>query len=403
MASLIKKLLWPIVISLFFAIGLYVLFNSSGFSPVTAESNLAKQPKEGAEKVEAVGIRINGQVKAVVKDTATAQEVLQKVKKLLSTSAALPESLKFEEEISFSPLQINAFSILSSEEAIKLLITGEQQSTQHVVEPGDSLWSIAKAHGLTVEELRRANPQIQGDKLALDEIVRVTKQEPLVHVLSTEKMQVLAEIPFPVQTAVDNRLLKGQVQVLQTGKPGKREEIYLITKRNNQIQEKQLLASKVLSEPVPKIVKKGTRAILRNQTSQLASRSGSGKLGWPTESRKITSGFGWRDDPFGNGRDFHRGIDIDGNEGDPIYAAEAGVVTYAGWRGSYGLQVEIDHGNGLVTRYSHASQLKVNKGDKVKRGEIIALIGSTGKSTGSHLDLEVLINDTPQNPLLYLR
>ncbi|HEX8289268.1 MAG TPA: M23 family metallopeptidase [Pyrinomonadaceae bacterium] len=114
---------------------------------------------------------------------------------------------------------------------------------------------------------------------------------------------------------------------------------------------------------------------------------------------KINNEYGFRRNPFG-GRsyEFHAGMDIDGNKGDSVLAPANGIVTKAGWHGGYGNLIEIDHGNGLTTRYGHLSQGNVQVGDAVQRGQLIGLIGSTGRSTGPHLHYELRMNDKPINP-----
>jgi murein DD-endopeptidase MepM/ murein hydrolase activator NlpD len=118
---------------------------------------------------------------------------------------------------------------------------------------------------------------------------------------------------------------------------------------------------------------------------------------------KINNEFGYRRNPFGGrGYEFHAGMDIDGDRGDLVAAPGNGVITKAEWQGGYGNLVEISHGNGLITRYGHLSSINVRGGDTVKRGQIIGLIGSTGRSTGPHLHLEVRLNDKPINPRRFL-
>jgi hypothetical protein len=114
---------------------------------------------------------------------------------------------------------------------------------------------------------------------------------------------------------------------------------------------------------------------------------------------KINNEYGYRRNPFnGRGYEFHGGIDIDGNKGDTVMAPANGIVSKAGWHGGYGNLIEIDHGNGLTTRYGHLSQGNVRIGDTVQRGQLIGLIGSTGRSTGPHLHYELRMNDKPINP-----
>lgn len=119
---------------------------------------------------------------------------------------------------------------------------------------------------------------------------------------------------------------------------------------------------------------------------------------WPAAGR-FTSGFGNRKDPFGKGIRFHQGIDIANSPGTDIKAAGKGTVTFAGNKGGYGKVIIIDHGNEYNTLYGHNQKLLVNVGDKVEKGQVIANMGSTGRSTGAHLHFEIHKNGNPINPL----
>lgn len=119
-------------------------------------------------------------------------------------------------------------------------------------------------------------------------------------------------------------------------------------------------------------------------------------------SGPIGSGFGFRSDPFTQRTALHTGLDFPADEGTPILAAAGGVVQSAGSHPQYGLLVELDHGNGLVTRYAHTSRMLVKQGDLIKRGQTIAEVGSTGRSTGPHLHFEVLVEGVQQNPGKFL-
>jgi len=118
---------------------------------------------------------------------------------------------------------------------------------------------------------------------------------------------------------------------------------------------------------------------------------------------KINNEFGYRRNPFsGRGYEFHAGMDIGGDRGDVIAVPANGIVTNADWEGGYGNMIEVDHGNGLTTRYGHLSRIGVQLGDTVQRGQLIGLIGSTGRSTGPHLHYELRLNDKPINPRRFL-
>jgi murein DD-endopeptidase MepM/ murein hydrolase activator NlpD len=151
-------------------------------------------------------------------------------------------------------------------------------------------------------------------------------------------------------------------------------------------------------------------AALEAQSAELAAairnaQAGAGLTGtgvpsaagfiWPVNG-PVTSGYGWR---WGR---MHEGIDIAAPTGTPIWAAASGSVIYAGWLGGYGNLVVVDHGNGLATAYAHASAILVSIGQSVSQGETVALIGSTGNSTGPHLHFEVRVNGVAVDPLLYL-
>ena len=115
-----------------------------------------------------------------------------------------------------------------------------------------------------------------------------------------------------------------------------------------------------------------------------------------------SSNFGYRIDPFNGQQSFHDGIDFPAEVGTPIVAAASGKVIAAEWHVQYGKMVEIDHGNGLVSRYAHAATLLVKDGDLVVRGQRVATVGTTGRSTGPHLHYEVRLNGVPQNPARFL-
>ena len=123
---------------------------------------------------------------------------------------------------------------------------------------------------------------------------------------------------------------------------------------------------------------------------------------WPVEG-PVTGSFGEREDPFNGEGAFHSGVDISSNYGHPVIAPADGVVTEAETMGGYGRLIQIQHGNGISTRYGHLSGFAVRPGDRVRRGQLIGFVGLTGRSTGPHLHYEVRVYNTPVNPQKYLR
>lgn len=123
----------------------------------------------------------------------------------------------------------------------------------------------------------------------------------------------------------------------------------------------------------------------------------------PVEDFTLTSNYGFRADPFKGRRASHKGIDMAGPIGTPIYATADGIIGRAQWVGGYGNYIEINHGNGIQTRYGHLSRVNVNSNDRVKSGDLIGFMGSTGRSTGSHLHYEVRIAGEAVNPVPFMQ
>ena len=124
----------------------------------------------------------------------------------------------------------------------------------------------------------------------------------------------------------------------------------------------------------------------------------------PVRTAAFTSGYGVRSDPFKGGAAMHAGIDLSGPLGTPIYATADGIVTTAGWNsGGYGNLIKVDHGRGIETRYGHLSSIGVSPGQRITRGQIIGRMGSTGRSTGSHLHYEVRIDGRAVNPVPFMK
>jgi murein DD-endopeptidase MepM/ murein hydrolase activator NlpD len=116
----------------------------------------------------------------------------------------------------------------------------------------------------------------------------------------------------------------------------------------------------------------------------------------------VGSGFGFRSDPFSGRAALHTGLDFPTEVGTPVHAAAGGVVLLSEYHPEYGNMVELDHGNGLVTRYAHNSKVLVKAGDLIKRGQVISAVGTSGRSTGAHLHFEVLVDGVPQDPAKFL-
>ena len=161
----------------------------------------------------------------------------------------------------------------------------------------------------------------------------------------------------------------------------------MITCKNGVEIERQILEEKVTREPDYRIVSRGTRT---------APSRGTGRFIWPVSGKdNITL---WQER-----REYHTGVDIGAPTGTPVKAADSGIVIFAGSSGNYGKLVKIDHGNGFTTYYAHNSKILVSKSEKVEKGQTIALVGRTGRTSGSHLHFEVRKNGTAMDPMSFFR
>lgn len=305
------------------------------------------------------------------------------------------QEVRFSNDVALMQQQVSINQVVPAASAMALLQQGQDQPDDYVVKDGDSLWSIARQNNLLVSDLLNANPQISTSSLPSGEKLRLNTRRPLVGVLVISSQIANEPIPRDEQVQADNSLWRGQTRVLQPGADGLAEVRYQIVRLNGQELERDVLNSKVLRQPQPRLVAEGMQHTVAYAGG--ASRgSGSGVLSWPV-SGAIASSFGYR------GREFHTGIDIAGASGTPVGVAASGRVTFAGWDGSYGNCVIVDHGDGLATRYAHLSRINVSNGAQVGKGEVIGNVGATGRATGPHLHFEVISNGSATSPLRFLR
>jgi len=340
-------------------------------------------------------IKISGKPDLSLQSEAAANEALEKIKAYYLPSEGNNqnvESVAFAEDVTIEKGTVSLGAMHSPDTAVEAMVKGLNKIIQHTVVQGDTLWVIAHDNNMTVDELKGINPELQSDFLKLGQKLNLVKVEPLLTVVATVTTTVGEKIPFKTTYESDSTLWRGQQRVKNAGQYGEREVTYRITKQNDLEVNREVLQENILTEPVTQVVIQGTKTIIASRGD-----GGSGKLGWPLRGR-ITCPFGKYRGSWG----VHKGIDIDGVVGEPIYAAEEGVVINASYQGLYGRLVTIDHGDGLSTLYAHLDQFKVTIGQKVSRGDLIGTVGLTGRTTGSHLHFEVQVNGTPKNPMNYL-
>ena len=202
------------------------------------------------------------------------------------------------------------------------------------------------------------------------------------------------EVPFKTVYKNSNKLRYGVTETKQQGVNGSREVTLQLVQTNGVETARYEMKSTTLVEAVDAIVMQGAQVQTSSRSTTYVTEAG---MIWPTTAKRISSYYGTRS------RGYHTGLDIDGNSGDPVWAAKDGTVLEAGYNGSYGNDIVISHGDGLKTRYSHLKSISVSVGDKVTIGEQIGTEGSTGNSTGAHLHFEVIVNGDSVNPLNYIK
>lgn len=218
------------------------------------------------------------------------------------------------------------------------------------------------------------------------EAVNAKSKKQLVTFQLKGSVQSTEAISPPIVIQWSNDMTVGQSKLIDNGKEGKKTIIKEIQMENSKLVSTKIVSEKIITLPKNKVVLQGNKNPIVALTGVLY-----------TPSRgAISSPFGMR---WGK---MHEGLDIAASMGDPIYAALDGIVSCSGWETGYGNVIKLQHVNGLITIYGHCSKLEVSVGQKVKKGDKIGLVGSTGNSTGPHLHFEVRVNGVPQNPVAFL-
>ncbi len=249
------------------------------------------------------------------------------------------------------------------------------QVIDYEIKDGDTLSSIAKKFGVSMDTIRWANPKVNWKRIKPGEKVKVPPVTGIVYkVKNGDTIYSIAKkfktnpqgiVDFPFNSFVDDEnftLVAGQTLIVPDG-------------------------------VMPDTVTSPQRVIARVLTPNAGTVSATGSFVWPAAGR-ITQGYHW----------YHRAIDIANHHGGPILAADSGKIIRAGWTNvGYGNYIMIDHGNGYVTLYAHLSRIQVVVGQTVKRGDVIGQVGSTGRSTGTHLHFEIRKGNSLLNPLNLLQ
>jgi len=365
------------------------------------EATLAKLDETLKPKAVGVELVVGGSVVAIVRDEQVASRILEQYKQKFAKSgdvvttfssdgsgqaSARVESVEFVQTVEVREKDIRPDQVMRPEDVLRKLEGGETTPTTYVVQEGDCVGCIAQKFGISPELIYRNNPWIRDDLIRVGDVLDLTVPKPLLSVRTVELVEERHEIPYPTEYRTDATMKAGTTKTIKPGKNGLKTIELRVTKINGEEVSEEVVGERVLEQPEPAIVVRGTRVI---------TGEGTGRFSWPVVGYMITSTFGMR---WG---EMHKGIDIVGNRN--ILAADNGVVVFAGDRlDGYGKQVVIDHQNGYRTVYAHLSRIDVKVGQRVEKGERIGYMGATGRVTGVHLHFEIYRNGVPQNPLKYL-
>lgn len=380
------------------------------FTAETQEEQTIKNLQEALTvQAQAYSLQIEETVIASLKDQSDIEAVIDGLKlqyvteeqleklKTNSTKDSLPELQKNETRlidvalsapITGTEVLVDPTEIVSVQQAIQLLQTGSLQQETYTVQSGDVLGSIAKAHDLTTAQLLALNPSLtENTVLQIGQQLNVTVEKPFVTVKAVYEKKTVEEIDFTKIVEEDETMLKGETSVKQEGYKGKKEVSNIITEENGVRIDRYQSDENLLVEPKNHIVVVGTKVI---------PSVGTGTFAWPAVGGYISSNMGTR---WGR---YHYGIDIARPSEYTIKASDNGVIKTAGRHSTYGNYVVINHNNGYESLYAHLSRIDVSVGQVVEQGSAIGQMGSTGRSTGTHLHFEIHKNGTEVNPLSYI-
>ena len=337
--------------------------------------------------VECYSIRVNDEVLLGVSSEEAAQWVLAQYKQKFAGEEITDDmAVEFCEKTEIKKEYVHIALLETPDEALETLSGGNTQTGTYTVKENDTLWDIARAYDTTVEHLLAINENLSENiKEGLQ--IKVEETVPKLSVKSVQTVSSVESVPYEVEKINDDSIYKDTTVVSQEGREGQAKVLARVTKINGVEQSKEVLESETISEPVKQIEKIGTK--------ERPATTGSGTFINPTYG-SLSSRYGSR-----WGRK-HNGIDIAGSYNSDIKAADGGVVTYAGWMSGYGNYVVINHENGYQTAYGHCASLTVKVGDRVAKGDVVAKMGNTGRSTGTHLHFEVKKNGQYVDPLSYV-
>lgn len=299
----------------------------------------------------------------------------------------------FEEDVEIREEYVDASYMMNLGYIAETLNDTKQGAITYKVKSGDTFYDIAGEYDISLKELLALNPGYDVELLHEGDELMIAQAVPYLTVVNVERQNYVRDIPYEIEYTDDSSMYQGDTEVISAGQYGKADVTANVTYVNGEETNREVVASVTLRDSVAEQQLRGTK--------ERPTWFPTGSFRWPC-SGTITSYFGYRSSPTYGASSYHEGIDIANGTGTPIYASDGGTVTISGWSGGFGYYVEIDHGNGYQSSYGHLSSMVVSAGEHVYKGQLIAYMGSTGISSGSHCDFRIYANGTPVDPLNYL-
>ena len=318
-------------------------------------------------------------------------ELLEQIKQMYVSADTL--TVDFVENVRIAEGYVPTESVMNLGTIAELLNSTKAGEVTYTVVKGDTWGQIANNNGMTAAELEALNPGYDINRIHIGDALTLSNAVPYLTVKVTERQNYIEDINYDVNYVNDSSMYQGDERVISKGTYGSADIVADVTYVNGEEQERTVISSVTLTEPVTEQRAQGTKA--------RPSWYPTGSFRWPCSGR-ITSYFGYRNTGIRGATSNHKGIDIACARGTPIYAADGGRVTYAGYKGAMGYVVIIDHNNGYVTYYEHNSSLLVSAGQTVYKGQQIAKAGRSGVASGVHCHFGIQRNGTYVNPLNYL-
>lgn len=379
-------------------------FSVKGYEITIAHSE-DKIYKLNVLKKEDFDTAIKNTIKSFVDDETYEKYLANEQEEIVTTGETL-ENVSIKENITIKEKYLSTDDKIykdANELSRYLLFGTDEIQGVHTVEAGQTIKEIANKYELNVKEFLIVNPDIKSETALLypGQKVNIGLVNPVVSIVVETNRVVDAEVTYETETEYDDKIVIGRKYTKQVGQNGTSRVSYYTETINGTPTKVIKMNEEILVPAINEIV------VLGGLSSQNIGNTG--KWRWPTiKPYVITSYFGWRTDPFDGTRTFHRGLDISGTGyGSPIYAAREGYISAMGYRGDMGNYIDITHSSSinnpsdLKTVYMHLSNFAdgIRDGVQVEKGQLIGYMGSTGASTGTHLDFRISVNGEYIDPL----